>query len=110
MNALRTNVDFGCYIVQTALNKVEKLYKDPQNRQLKHSKSAFKHLCDIARLIFAKCIKNLPEIVESFGFPFAKLSIELFCNCLTAGDILFKRKLDEFFKFIGKLALCRSKI
>lgn len=102
LDSLRTCVDFECFIVQTASQKVEKLYKDPQNRQLKHSKSAFTHLCSVARLVFGNCITDLPDKIERFDLTFAELSAKLFCHCLTAGDILFKRKLDEFLNALGK--------
>lgn len=100
---LRTNIDFVCFIVKTAAQKVEKLYKDPQNRQLTYSKSAFNHLCAVARLTFAGCVTNLTENIEQFDLVSAELSIELFLQCLTAGDILFKRKLSEFLKSISEL-------
>lgn len=105
LNPLRTNLDFVCYIVQTASQKILKLYKDPQNRQLKHSKSAFSHLCAVARLNFGKCVTSLTEIIQRFDLTFAELSIELFHHCLTAGDILFKRKFNEFLNFLSKI-LC----
>lgn len=96
LTPLRTCIDFEYFIVQTASQKIEKLYKDPQYRQLKHSKSAFAHLCAVARLVFGRCITNLPNIILGFDLTFAEMSTVLFCHCLTAGDILFKRKLEEF--------------
>ncbi|XP_037050583.1 Fanconi anemia group I protein isoform X1 [Bradysia coprophila] len=101
LNPLRTSLDFVCFIVQTASQKITKLYKDPQNRQLKHSKSAFSHLCAVARLNFGKCVTNLTDIIQRFDLTFAELSIELFHHCLTAGDVLFKRKLNEFLNFLS---------
>lgn len=108
LNPLRTTLDFNCYIVHIATQKVVKLYKDPQNRQLKHSKSAFSNLCAVARLTFGKCVTNLPDISKRFDLTFAELSIELFRNCLTAGDILFKRKLIEFLNEISNFSLSQK--
>ncbi|KAJ6650095.1 Fanconi anemia group I protein [Pseudolycoriella hygida] len=101
---VRRNLDFGCYVVQVAALKVEKLYKDPQNRQLRYSKSAFRNLCSVTKLIFENCVRNLPHIIEKFDLTFAELSVELFCQCLTAADILFKRKLNEFLKTMTTFA------
>ena len=98
---LRSNREFGRYILKSSIDKIASLCYLPEYHQTKYSQSAFGSLCQLTRIVFEKCIKTLADMCEKFDIISAQLSVECFYQCLVTANQLYKRKFSKFLHAIS---------
>lgn len=102
------------YILATTCQKVEAMRTAPDYKQIKYSRSNFKYLSEISKLIFRNFVQHLKNVIDKFDTKTAQLSVECLRQCLTTAVKLYKRKFNDFllvlrnylfFKFIVRIEL-----
>lgn len=102
-NLLWNENDFCIHVLNVTATKVEGMRLAPDYKQIKYSKSNFKHLCDLSGLMLKNFVKNLPNMMNDSGIQMAHASVDCFYECLATAKALYQRKFDVVLKVLRKL-------
>lgn len=100
-HSLRTNREFGRYILRVATNKIEGLRKQHEYCLVKHSSRLFKNLCECTKIVYTNCVVRIEELCGSFDVETAHLCIEYFKQSLITVDSIYAEKIEAFLKTLG---------
>ncbi|XP_055918883.1 Fanconi anemia group I protein [Eupeodes corollae] len=95
---LRSNRELVRYIYKVTASHIENLRHQPGYKQVSHSRRTFKTITDVTKIIYERCIKQLPSLWKNFDLQAASLCVDCFYQSLTTAKEVFPKKFDEFIK------------
>jgi len=99
---LRSNEPLVRYVLSVTAIRVESIRLEPDYKQLAYSKRTFKQLTDITKVIYERCIQQLPELWRDFDIQSAALATQCFVECLRTAHETYSKKFQDFVKSFGK--------
>ncbi|XP_030375244.1 Fanconi anemia group I protein [Scaptodrosophila lebanonensis] len=106
---LRSNVELVRYVLDVTTQKVEQVRLEPDYKQLAYSKRMLKHLTDVTKLIYERCIRRLPELWRNFDFATAVSAANCFFNCLRTANETYQRRFSDFVKGFDMATINKTK-
>nr|XP_016941259.1 Fanconi anemia group I protein homolog [Drosophila suzukii] len=95
---LRSNEPLVRYVLSVTAIRVESIRLEPDYKQLAYSKRTFKQLTDITKVIYERCIQQLPELWRDFDIQSAALATQCFVECLRTAHETYSKKFQDFVK------------
>ncbi|XP_058062569.1 Fanconi anemia group I protein [Anopheles bellator] len=100
VDALRSSREFQQYLLKVAGQAMESLRSLPDYWQANHSKRTFSHLCEIAKLVYDRCVRKTTELLASGGLLVTQAAVECFRQALITAQELYERKFSDFLQLI----------
>lgn len=101
---LRKQPTFCIYILNVTRDKVQSMCSAPEYKQIKYSKSSFKHLAEMTAFVLKYFVQDLPEAMDDDEISVSTAAIDCFLVCLKTATALYQRKFEkEFLKYLRKL-------
>lgn len=99
---LRINIDLNRYCLRVALQRMQTLPAQAEQRHIKHSQSIFVQLCQLTSIMYRQCVVQLGAMCERFDVETTQLGVDCFRECLQVAVQLYPRKLHQFLQTLSK--------